>query len=221
MPRKALPHLRFVEDPGQSGGGEAAGKSGGEQGGDKNKGTAGDKSGGDKRFTEDDVERIIAGRLQKYADYDDLKAKVGNLETVQQQVDAIAKAFGQGDGEKPEADKLADTVRDLQEKFAESERARALLDVADEHGIPKEYRHLLTETDPDRLKAQAESVAELVKDKAEREGAPPFQRNPGQGQGSGKPPTLAEQLAAAEQEGDKAKAASLKTQMLLAAREGK
>ena len=33
-----------------------------------------------KTFTQADVDRIIAGRLSKYSDYDDLKAKVGALE---------------------------------------------------------------------------------------------------------------------------------------------
>lgn len=220
MPKKALPRLMFVEDPNQQGGGGTSANSGkgGEHGGAENNGGKGE---GEKTFTQADVERIIAGRLQKYADYDDLKAQVGKLETTQQQVDAIAKAFGAKEGETPEADKLAETVRGLQEQFVASQRQAQLLEVADEHGIPKEYRHLLTATEGEALKAQAESIAELVKGKAERDGAPPFQSNPGQGQTSGKPPTLAEQIAAATKEGDAEKVASLKTQQLLALREGK
>jgi len=81
------PHgLRFVEgDGGDSGAGQGdAGKSGEEPQG---------KS--DHTFTQADVDRIVADRLkrerERYADYDDLKARAGQATTLEERVAQIER----------------------------------------------------------------------------------------------------------------------------------
>lgn len=75
-------------DGGSSEGAGDGGAPGGSTGtsGDAGGGTAGDGAKGDegKTFTQADVERIIAGRLSKYADYDDVKKQLGELQAANQ-----------------------------------------------------------------------------------------------------------------------------------------
>lgn len=132
----------------------------------------------------------------------------------QEMLDSIAKALGLKGDEKPEPDRLAQQLNELQEQFGASQRRTQVLELAAEYEIPKDYQHLLTATDHDTLVEQARGVGELVKAKNEAAGTPAFQPNPGQGQGGGTA-TLSEQLAAAEAEGDRDKVAQLKTQRLM------
>lgn len=71
-----------------------------------------------KTFTQADVERIIAGRFQKYADYDDLKNQVAELSPLKEQFDTIARAFGKQD------DKPADPAELAKQVSAEQAKAR-------------------------------------------------------------------------------------------------
>lgn len=97
---------------------------------------------------------------------------------------AIAAAFGLT--EAPKAEDLAETVKTLQAQI-EQDRHAALLDrVAAANGIDDEHKDLLTETDPEKLKAQAVKVGALLAAKKAAEAPPEFQPNPGQGQ-SGTP----------------------------------
>lgn len=75
----------------RDGAGDGAGAGG--EGGSGEGGAAGATAGGDnggkpaeegKTFTQADVDRIIAGRLQKYADYDDLKTQLAELQQANQ-----------------------------------------------------------------------------------------------------------------------------------------
>lgn len=74
-----------------------------------------------KTFTQADVERIIAGRFQKYADYDDLKQQVAELAPMREQFNTIATAFGVKQDDKP-ADPavLAEQVATEQAKAREA-----------------------------------------------------------------------------------------------------
>lgn len=93
---------------------------------------------------------------------------------------AIAAAFGLT--EAPKSEDLAETVEGLQKQIA-ADRHAALLDrLAAANGIDEDNKDLLTETDPEKLKAQAVKVGALIAANKAAE-TPEFQANPGQGQG--------------------------------------
>lgn len=107
-----------------------------------------------------------------------LERQMTELQKAQQsQTEALAKAFGLKEGEKPAADQLTEQVSAIQARLDAAERKSRLLEVASEHGIPKEYQHLLTATDGETLMSQAIALAELVK--GSKPGAP--QPDPSQG----------------------------------------
>lgn len=109
---------------------------------------------------------------------------------------AIAAAFGLT--EAPKGEDLAETVKNLQAQIAQDRHAALLDRVAAANGIDDEHKDLLTETDPEKLKAQAAKVGALVAAKNAAAGTPAFQANPGQGQGG--TPATPEAIAAAEYE---------------------
>lgn len=76
--------------PAGSGGGEG-GKPSGDQGGKPDEG---------KTFTQADVERIIAGRLQKYADYDDVKKQLEEIQAANQTESEKAVKAAKDEGRK-------------------------------------------------------------------------------------------------------------------------
>jgi len=110
------------------------------------------------------------------------------------QSEAIAKAFGLA--ETPKTEDLAETVKALQTQFEASQSEATKLRIASEKGVPADYHYLLTETDAEKLTAQAEMAAEYARLKAAADGKPEFQPNPGQGQGG--QPLSAEAQAEAE-----------------------
>lgn len=97
---------------------------------------------------------------------------------------AFAAALGLTE-EPKSGDELTETVKSLQEQFAASQLEATRLRIAAEFKIPAEHHDLLTETDPEKLSAQAEKVGALVAAHAAAAGTPAFQPNPGQGQGGG------------------------------------
>lgn len=122
-----------------------------------------------------------------------LKQEVDALKQAQeQQRNKLAEALGLTEPPKNE-DALAETVKNLQQQFAASQLEATRLRIAANPGvdaegkplpaIPPDYHDLLTETDPEKLKAQAEKVAALVAARGQSPEAPQFQPNPGQGQG--------------------------------------
>lgn len=75
----------------------------------------------DKTFTQADVDRIISGRLSKYADYDQLKQQVAELAPLREQFDTIAQAFGVKQDDKPaDPSVLAEQVATEQAKAREA-----------------------------------------------------------------------------------------------------
>jgi hypothetical protein len=72
-----------------------------------------------KTFTQADVDRIIQGRLSKYADYDQIKQQVAELQPLQEQFSAIAKVFGVGNDDSP-----PDPAKLTEQLTAEQARAR-------------------------------------------------------------------------------------------------
>jgi hypothetical protein len=133
-------------------------------------------------------------RKEKGGDTDTLKQQLADMQAAQErQKKVLAEAFGLAEPPKTEDD-LAETVKAIQEQLATSQREATKLQIAAEKQIPAEYHHLLTETDPERLKTQAETVAQLVQKAVT---PPAFVPNPGQGQGG---ETSPEALADAEYE---------------------
>lgn len=125
-----------------------------------------------------------------------LKQQVDALTAAQEQQRAkFAEALGLTEPPKNEDD-LAETVRSIQERLNASEREATKLRIAAEKNIPAEYHDLLTETDTEKLQAQAEKVGALVAANAAASQTPQFQPNPGQGQGGA--PLSDEAKAAAE-----------------------
>lgn len=135
-------------------------------------------------------------RTEKGGDTEALRAQLAEIQSAQNaQKKALAEALGLTEPPKTE-DALAETVRNLQEQFVASQREATILRIAAEKKIPAEYHDLLTETDPEKLAAQAEKVSALVTAKSAVEGTPAFQANPGQGQGG--TPNTPEAIAEAE-----------------------
>lgn len=131
------------------------------------------------------------------ADFKALENKVHQLETSSASRNkALAEALGLA--EAPKGEDLAETVKNLQTQFQASQAEAVKLRIAAEKGVPAEYHFLLTETDTEKLTAQAEMAAEYARLKAQADGTPQFQPNAGQGQ-SGTPGTP-EAIAAAEYE---------------------
>lgn len=73
-----------------------------------------------KTFTQADVDRIIAGRLSKYSDYDALRQQVTELAPLKDQFDTIAKAFGAKADTPPDPAALAEQVTTEQAKAREA-----------------------------------------------------------------------------------------------------
>ncbi len=124
---------------------------------------------------------------------------------------ALQDALKAADAGKSAEQRLADQMAELNGKFEAAERARLRLEVASEHNIPRDYHDLLTATDADALRAQAEKVAALVRASA----TPSHQPVPGQGQQGGAA-SLDSQIAQAMADGNTVLAISLQNQKLLA-----
>lgn len=151
-----------------------------------------------------------------------LEAKLTEFETSNTaRNQALALALGLTEAPKTEDD-LAETVKSIQSTLAASQLEAMRLRVAASPGvdaegkslpaIPPEYQALLTETDPEKLNAQAVMVSALVAAKAAADGTPQFQPNPGQGQQPGVGSPLDAQIAEATAAGDFQKAIALKQQ---------
>jgi hypothetical protein len=127
-------------------------------------------------FKSDESKNAVLADLKKVRDEN--KALKEQFEA---QGKAIAAAFGLT--EAPKAEDLTETVKTLQAQIAEDRHAALLDRVAAAHGIDDEHKDLLTETDPEKLKAQAAKVGALLTAKKAEAATPEFQPNPGQGQG--------------------------------------
>lgn len=155
--------------------------------------------GSDENFKPAEAWELIQNlRKEKTPDTSALETKVAEMQAAAEARNKVlAEAFGLTEPPKTEDD-LAETVKSLQDKFEASQREATRLRIAAEKGVPAEYHHLLTETDTEKLTAQAEMAAEYARLKAAAAGTPEFQANPGQGQGGA--PSTPEAIAAAEYE---------------------
>lgn len=103
----------------------------------------------EQTFTQADIDRIVRDRVkrerEKFADYDDLKAKAGEVKTAEER------------------------IAELEARHAKAERSALVASVAAEHGISAEDRDLfLTGADVEALTAQAERVAALSSERKKR-----------------------------------------------------
>lgn len=139
--------------------------------GDAPKGGEGNKTGDgghgneqpEKNFTQADVDRIVADRLkrekEKYADYDDLKArakKLGDLEAAQMS----------------EQEKLQAQLAQLEKGKAEAEARVKALEISTlrarllaEAGLPAELADRVKGETEEEIKADLESLKKIVKPK--------------------------------------------------------
>lgn len=142
--------------------------------------------GSDENFNPAKAWELIENlRKEKTPDTSGLETRLAEMQaTTEARNKALAEALGLTEAPKSE-DALAETVKALQEKFEQADRLSTKLRIAAEKNIPAEYHDLLTETDPEKLSAQAEKVGALVAANAAAAATPGFQPNPGQGQGGG------------------------------------
>lgn len=131
---------------------------------------AGDKPADEgKTFTQADVDRIIAGRLSKYSDYDQLRQQVTELAPLKEQVATIAKAFGAKDDTPPDPAVLAQQVTQEQAKAREASVQLAVYrspaaKSADVDGLldSTSFQRTLAEVDPNDAAAVDAAVKTFV-----------------------------------------------------------
>lgn len=134
--------------------------------------------------------------------------------------DAAARIKEYEDRDKSELEKLQEKAHAAEQRAAELERETLRHRVAAQYGIATEdAQELLTGSDEDTLTRQAERISQLNAS-ARQAVAPPVRSTPVEHMRSGAmpyppEPTLAERIAAAEQQGDHAAARRLKNQRLL------
>lgn len=126
----------------------------------------------------------------------DLAKERDARQALEQKFEAQQKAFATALGlsEEPKTgDELAETVNALTKRLDDAEKRAVKLSIAAEKNIPAEYHDLLTETDTEKLRAQAEKVAVLVAAVSKNDPQnPAFQANPGQGQNGTADPSAAD-----------------------------
>ena len=103
----------------------------------------------EQTFTQADVDRIVRERVkrerEKFADYDDLKAKAGEKVTAEER------------------------LAELEKRYADAETRATRANIASEYGITAEDRDLfLTGSDEETLTAQAKRLAERESERKKR-----------------------------------------------------
>lgn len=100
---------------------------------------------GEKTFTQDEVNKIVAERLkrerEKYADYDELKARAADA-----------------DRSKSALDKLAEQVKSLEERAAKAELAALRAEVAEAKGLTAKQARRLQGSTREELLADADEL---------------------------------------------------------------
>lgn len=112
----------------------------------------------EQTFTQADVDRIVKERVKrerdKYADYNDLKAKAGEAKTAE------------------------DRIADLEKQYKAAEARALRSDIAAAHGISAEDRDLfLTGEDEETLTAQAKRLAGRESERKKRSNHVPNEGN--------------------------------------------
>ena len=105
----------------------------------------------EKTFTQDDVNRIVAERVKRYANYDELKQKAEQYDKLEEE-------------NKSELQKAIDKANGLQTRLDALEKDNQLRDLRDEvskeKGVPA---NLLTGTTKEECEAQADDIISFAK----------------------------------------------------------
>lgn len=110
-----------------------------------------------RTFTQDEVNRIVAERVKRYANYEELKQKAEQFDKLEEEGKSeLQKALDKANGLQSELDALKqkETLRDLREE------------VSKDKGVPA---NLLTGTTKEECEAQAEDIINFA---ANRPGYP-------------------------------------------------
>lgn len=158
---------------GGSGEGEGAPGEGGQGGGD-----GGQNSGGENRpLSQADVDRIVQQRLarerEKFADYDDVKAKAAELDKIRE-------------AEKTDLEKLQGQYEELLGKHSQTEHRLRITRAAAKHGLSEDaaaFLHGETDEEVDAAAAKLAALTSAATNGGESDGGH-RRPDPSQGQGS-------------------------------------
>lgn len=107
----------------------------------------------DPLHTQSDVDQIVTSRLDrergKFADYDDLKAKAGTVDTVTADFTAKLKA---------EQGKVDSLTKDLGKAQLETEKVK----IVNEFKLPDDVQEFVTGDNADEMRKRAEKLAKTI-----------------------------------------------------------
>ena len=124
--------------------------------------------------TQEELDRIIGERLkrekEKYADYDELKAKLkefedsaSDIEELKEKLKTLEEENKELSSKKEEYEAQNTELENLKNKLSGIERENLLKKVAKEHGIPETFASRLRGEDEKALNADAETLSEYMK----------------------------------------------------------
>lgn len=174
-------------DSGSAGGSAGAGGESKPEGG-----KAGEEG---KTFTQADVDRIIAGRLSKFADYDEIKAKLAEVEQANQTESEKAINAAKDEGRREARMEAAQEVA-LEAFNSAAGRRNPEYDTAPALELLSLSKFVKDDGSVDR-EAIKTAVERLVPEKEERKAAPTFGGGARKGNDSPEPPPGVGRLAAA------------------------
>lgn len=110
--------------------------------------------------TQEDLDKVIIKRLEreraKFSDYDNLKAKIEDLETEKANLNSTIESYKESDNSK-----IA-KIAELENKISEWELISLKQQVAIKNGLPFELHSRLTGIDEESLTEDAERLASLM-----------------------------------------------------------
>lgn len=138
--------------------------------------------GGDKQFTQADVDRFIAARVneekKKYSDYEDLKAKAAKVDELEA-------------SKKSDVDKLNERVEQLTKAQADSDQKALRAEVAMAKGLTPAQAKRLAGASREELEADADEILEAFpvasKEEPTSSGGPPSRQPRPDLRGGGEP----------------------------------
>jgi hypothetical protein len=172
--------LYMAEGDGGAGAGEGGsgdgGASGGGAGGNAGAGNQGGKPDDGKTFTQADVDRIIEGRFKKYADYDDVKKQLTEIQKANET--ETEKAINAAKEEARKAALAEATPRLVRAEFKAAAVGRMTGEQLDEYLEDLDLAKYVTdkgEVDTERI---TKKIDALAPEKEERKAAPTFGGGP-------------------------------------------
>ena len=160
-----------------------------------------------RTFTQDEVNELVERRLARE------RAKQGDIAELRRK----AKLYDEAEeASKTETQKLTEQNQKQAARIAQLEHGKLVSDACMAHGIPAEYADLVTGADEEAVNASAAKVAKLIGGAAKHATETPAVTVPSEGTrpaASGSK-TIYELIAAAEKNGDAAKAIALKSMLL-------